>query len=417
MNNVSTSLYEDKEVYVLAKRLSLEKNKHRSTAISIKDYQRILKSISFICAHATCNGSLEIRYASGIKEVEKLINDTKCQADTALKHQQLLPNERYRSILTQQIPDFFSTYDEHYHATYCKEDLDYPLLYGLPLEHAMYHEQGIDLVSYYLSMFCIEERILYLFHTQLLGFLSSYMAFYGVDSEELGINFCELVLTQAFFAFILKHRYDLLIQYEQKQQIIQILKQENLSQYFPMMYASFLSIFDKDIQHYLAGNEQLLLNKIVMALEEDTLDQLIIHETCRDEIKVNIHAFNEPEHFFSLLHDLQQCDAQKRIEAIFHAEIGFYDYIDLFEMQILSKDEYFLLFQVFDPMSLAYLFYIHFEEACVFHQRIVLDDTLYQKVSITQDWEEVFIQYIITCDRKGAIKDCLLSLQEGIVHK
>lgn len=184
-----------------------------------------------------------------------------------------------------------------------------------------------------------------------------------------------------------------------------------------MMYASFLSIFDKDIQQYVAGYEQLLLNKIVMALEEDTLDQLIIHETCRDEIKVNIHAFNEPEHFFTLLHDLQQCDAQKRIEAIFHAEIGFYDYIDLFEMQILSKDEYFLLFQVFDPMSLAYLFYIHFEEACVFHQRIVLDDTLYQKVSITQDWEEVFIQYIITCDRKGAIKDCLLSLQEGIVHK
>lgn len=295
--------------------------------------------------------------------------------------------------------------------------MDYPLLYGLPLEHAMYHKQGIDLVSYYLSMFCIEERILYLFHTQLLGFLSSYMTFYGVDSEELGINFCELVLTQAFFAFILKHRYNLLIQYEQKQQIIQILKQENLSMYFPMMYASFLSIFDKNIQHYLAGYEQLLLNKIVMALEEDTLDQLIIHETCRDEIKVNIHAFNEPEHFFTLLHDLQQCDAQKRIEAIFHAEIGFYDYIDLFEMQILSKDEYFLLFQVFDPMSLAYLFYIHFEEACVFHQRIVLDDTLYQKVSITQDWEEVFIQYIITCDRKGAIKDCLLSLQEGIVHK
>lgn len=107
MNNVSTSFYEDKEVYALAKRLSLEKNKHRSTAISIKDYQRILKSISFICAHATCNGSLETRYASGIKEVERLIDDTKCQADTALKHQQPLPNERYRSILTQQIPDFF----------------------------------------------------------------------------------------------------------------------------------------------------------------------------------------------------------------------------------------------------------------------------------------------------------------------
>ncbi|MCH4284576.1 MULTISPECIES: DUF6179 domain-containing protein [Bacillota] len=419
MNNLSTSVYENKEVYALSKRLSLEKNRHRSTAISIKDYQRILKSISFICDHATRQGTLEIRYASGLKEVERLVKETRQQADIYLKKQRPLPNERYRSILTQQLPDFLSSYDEHYHATSCKEDFDYPLLYGLPLEHAMYHKQGIDLVAYYLSMFCMEERILHLFHEQLSDFLTSYAVFYGVEIEELGINFCELIITQAFFSFSLKsfslkHRYELLISHEQKQQIIQIIKQaEDLFK----LYQAFLSIFDTDIKQYLSGYGQILINKITWALKEDTLDQLIVHEMCRNEIEVNIHAFNEPEHFFTLLKHLEGCDTQKRIEAVLHSEIGFYDYIDLFDMQILSKDEYFLLFQMFDSMSLAYLFYIHFEEACVFHQRIELDDTLYQKVSIMQDWEEVFIQYLITCDRKMEIKNCLISLQDGAVRK
>lgn len=93
MNNLSTSVYENKEVYALSKRLSLEKNRHRSTAISIKDYQRILKSISFICDHATRQGTLEIRYASGLKEVERLVKETRQQADIYLKKQRPLPNE------------------------------------------------------------------------------------------------------------------------------------------------------------------------------------------------------------------------------------------------------------------------------------------------------------------------------------
>lgn len=413
MNEILSTL-ENQERYALSKRLSFEKNHNRSTAISVKEYQRILKSITFICDHAIDGATLTMRYTSGLKQVKIIIKETKQQVDNYAKQQLPLPNERYRSILHQQIPDFLLSYDVHYHATACHEDLDYPLLYGLPLEHAMYHKQGIDLVAYYVSMFCIEECILQVFQNQLLDFLASYSTFYGIETEDLGVNFCELVLTQAFFTFVLTHRFDLIISYKQKQQIITILKQRASTQYLSRLYDMFLSSFDEDIRQYLSAFETLLINKIKLAIQEDTLEELIVHKIKKKKIDIQIHEFHEPEQFFTLLRHLEEGDTQSRVEAILDAHIGFYDYLDLFEMQILSNDEYFLLFEAFDPMSLAYLFYIHFEEACVFHQRLLLDDALYQKVSITQDWEAVFIQYLIHCDRKQAILKCFTALQEGV---
>lgn len=408
-----TSKLENQEIYVLSKRLSFEKNQYRSTAISVKEYQRILKSITFACDHATCSGSLVKRYTSGLKELNTIINKTKQQVHAYVKHQLPLPNERYRSILHQQIPDFFSSYDVHYHATYCKEDLDYPLLYGLPLEHAMYHKQGIDLVAYYVNMFCIEERVLWIFQNQLADFLVNYSTFYGIDTEDLGINFCEIIITQAFFSFVLRQTYDLMISYEQKQQMITLLKQCESGQLLTI-YQTFLSYFDEDIQQYLLGYGSIFVDKIKRAIQEDTIDSLIVHAINKQKIHVDLHNFHEPKLFFALLRHLEECDMQKRIETILNSQIGFYDYLDLFEMQILSKDEYFLLFQEFDAMSLAYLFYIHFEDACVFHQRLSLDDSLYQKVFTTQEWETVFLQYLIHCDRKQAILECFTALQEGV---
>lgn len=392
--------------------LVYQKNKYRFTSITIKEYQQILKSIDFMLQHAIKEGTLKERYDDGYQQVQKLIQSTRLQMKQLQKQQRALPNERYRSILTQQLPDFFTHYDPDYHAVYCKEDLDYPLLYGLFLEHDMYGKQGIDLVAYYLECFEIEESFLLLFQKDLELFLHDYEIHVGVELEMLGINFTEIVLTQALFAFYLKKKHGLFLNEEQRKELIRQLKQDDLDTCLPICFSCFLSKLPQSMVSYLEPYEKQWIEKLNLACLHGTFESLIVIHKHSTDRKPQILTTCDGTLFTQMLRSLEECEGIKRIQKIMETKLGYYDFIDLFEMDILSKKEYFLLYDALDPMSLAYLFYEHFKEAHVFHQKLQLDESLLSNIDCSYAWECYFITYLMQCPlgKKQKLSSYFMSL-------
>ncbi|MFR5078302.1 MAG: DUF6179 domain-containing protein [[Clostridium] innocuum] len=92
-------------------------------------------------------------------------------------------NERYSSVLDEQIPHYLeqlSTYEGILYYSHTEEDLDYPLLDGIPLFHDMYHLHGMDLVLYYMERFALEHTFCEYFREELPEFIRRYEQQKGV---------------------------------------------------------------------------------------------------------------------------------------------------------------------------------------------------------------------------------------------
>ncbi|MCR0199782.1 DUF6179 domain-containing protein [[Clostridium] innocuum] len=126
------------------------------------DHKRILNTISYVVLQG-----LEKMEERSLQELEidacferglLVLQDKEQQTRNLLNQlrRNRLPfcNERYNSVMDEQIPHYLgqlSTYEGILYYSHTTEDLDYPLVDGIPLFHDMYHLDGMDLVLYYMD--------------------------------------------------------------------------------------------------------------------------------------------------------------------------------------------------------------------------------------------------------------------------
>lgn len=399
MSQLTNVTYEQKARFQLSKELVLQKNHHRSTAIREKEYHWILKSITFVLSHAQ-PASLRQQYDEGFAAVERLVKEAEIMAHQIKEHQIRIGNERYLSILDQQLPAFFERYDPAFHATYCKEDLDYPLLDGLPLEHAMYHKQGIDLVQEYLRRFALEETFLHHF-PDLLTFLSQYELHQGVSIEELGVNLCEIVLTQALFVGMLSMDTLLLTQQQAVFLMEKLMALQDVAGFVTALFERFLTAFPSALASYLSGFQSIFTLRLSLAIESNTLHHLIVTPQKAREERIQLQKECDSSIFQELLTSLHKATtSQGAVDLVLQTPLGFHDYLDLFEMELLSQEELQLLFASLPEAALAILFLEQYQSQYSFHEEI--DFQKLQLLDTSMVWERIFLAYLGEMDNERA---------------
>lgn len=211
-----------KQCEQLAQELVLLLNHKQSTSLSMADHKRILNTISYVVLQG-----LEEMEERSLQELEidacfergLLVLQNKEQQTRNLLNQlrrNRLPfcNERYNSVMDEQIPHYLeqlSTYEGILYYSHTTEDLDYPLVDGIPLFHDMYHLDGMDLVLYYMERFALEHTFCEYFREELPEFLRRYEQQKGVTVEYLGLNLCELLWYQCFASLMLFQQPSLLL--------------------------------------------------------------------------------------------------------------------------------------------------------------------------------------------------------------
>lgn len=242
-------------------------NHKQSTSLSMADHKRILNTISYVVLQG-----LEEMEERSLQELEidacfergLLVLQNKEQQTRNLLNQlrrNRLPfcNERYNSVMDEQIPHYLeqlSTYEGILYYSHTTEDLDYPLVDGIPLFHDMYHLDGMDLVLYYMERFALEHTFCEYFREELPEFLRRYEQQKGVTVEYLGLNLCELLWYQCFASLMLFQQPSLLLAEQDVKRLRALLRHCSLQEAVGQVNHAIAVRMGKSVADYLTLFEE-----------------------------------------------------------------------------------------------------------------------------------------------------------------
>lgn len=374
---------------------------HNSSCVPRHVANDMLISITYIAHHATGDASLKKRYVHGLQQLELLCQACKHRLAKVQLYAEWYPNERLHYLLT----DFFPTYLKRLSSPYApllyafeKEDIDYPLLDGLPLEHAMYHLQGIDLISHYLEQLSYEVAFLKPFYQDLPMIYKLYQMQRHVSLFELNQNLVEVLLPQVLLHVYLKQSYGVQLDaaaLDAFNKRLSIMRPQELLQ---QMYLSLQPYLDEDVYAYVYAYFPILNQRLQNDMENHA--ELFIFEN------------NTPKQY-----TLQVMTACLNSEFTHHQEVlsamtsttekihyfrthlhNFQDMIEIWDSYIFSLEELTVLFQSYTPMDFAIFLRHHYAEQFVFTAWVTLDELLLLPASA--DWEEALHMVLSTLSKK-----------------
>lgn len=396
------------EIQALVKKQVFKFNRNRSTCISAILLRKITASVFYALDHAVStrsdsinllNHTVEYLFDMGISElkerlseVEKLAADLKRSCLNSL-------NERLNDVVFHQLPEFIKHYDLEFNALYCEFDLDYPLLDGLPLEHDMYHLSGVDLVLEYVHRLIIEQTFIEQFDKdELLAFVYDYETAKGIDVELLGVNFCEIVLVQLYFSWLLQ-QHSLLI----KASDLNILKHKIGRSKCENSVDDFYGWLNKQIDQAQIEYLKCFKGQLKIRLQNADIENL-----------VSVHRIKKKNQWFEpslcsdaalnqLAEHLLHENSDKKIELLMQTALNCNDWIDLFEMDIFNETEFSDLFKRLDILPLCLLFYKAYPEEFLFNVIPSFTDSMLAELSYDHEWQKqlcIYLQHLEPSDRE-----------------
>lgn len=415
------------EIEKLTRTLVKYLNHGSSTSLSLKNYERITKSIDYLFIHGfeelqydyneLSRRTISAIYHIGLNKVNDDVTDMLVLLDEIRKIQLPFPNNRYLSIINEQYPNYlklFNSYEAIFNYHEIEEDLDYPLIDGLPLYHDMYHLQGTDLAFEYLKRFYIEARFCNYFKKDIKELLRCYEAIQGVEVEFLGMNLYELILNQVVGSYLLNQKRKLIFDRADIDEIkSKLLRVENIEDEVYLMLLELAKLFDEALAEYIwkyrnhtyfsfkqfAFNEFQLLTYYPMAMNQN---MILLDPPQSNQV------------FLRTLDYMQGlCDVKMKIKYLQSISISIYDVIDLLENEIFIEHEYALYYVTFSPTEIAVILKILNPTLTVFHHRETLNDAFYREIDASQEWVYYFIQFLKSCsnEEKGEIECVLNQLQ------
>lgn len=400
-----------KQCQKLAQELVLLMKHKQSTSLSSSDHKHILNTISYVVLQGveqTERRSLTMLEIDTAFEQGLLVLQEKEQKVRNLLNQlrrNRLPflNERYSSILDEQITHYLeqlSSYEGILYYCHTKEDLDYPLLDGIPLFHDMYQLDGMNLVLYYLKRFVLEHTFCEYFRGELPEFIKRYERQRGVTVEFLGLNLCELLWYQCFASLMLFQRPTLLLSQQDVERLRALLRHQSLKEAVHQVNQAVEKSMGKELADYLILFEPQLQAQLQTFIIDDYA-LLVYEETMNEHFVMDLTQGREEEKFLELLEEVAQLmNPEDKIQYLRKHEISAYDLIDLLENDIFMNEEYAAYYTQLSLEEIAVLLKLLHPQGGNFHEEWKLDDAYLAEIEQEQEWQYRFINHIRQLSQK-----------------
>lgn len=413
------SLYQ--EIEDLSIQLGMYLNHRASSVLTADDYVRVIDTINYMflhgfdLKHANLSNlkdcSIQSYYDYGLSVIEEDINNIKELWKNLLDTELPFQNDRYISILHDQIPNYLKsidTYEAIIHYSYVEDDLDYPLVDGLPLFHDMYHLQGSDLIKYYLKRFHIEQTFCNIFHNDLNEFIFLYEEQKGVSIQFLGLNLFEQLIYQVVAHFMLYQKAGIILQMTDITRLNHLLQSSSLHCLIDEAFFTLTNSLDTDTSSYILTFKNQIFSSFQRFINEEF--ELFIYQKPvdkRNTLIINTTDLNDK--FNEILnHTLNLSDVSSKISYLNSEKLSVCDIFDLLENGIFMEDEYFAYFSIFTANELAIMVKAMNGELCSFHQYRYLNQDLFNELPNDTEWQKYFIKYLTSYVDKEAV-ECQLN--------
>lgn len=299
-------------------------------------------------------------YQDGLALVESCLEETRQLFAQTRASRIATDLVAYNSTIDEGLPGFFAHYDPRFQAHDTMADIDYPLA------GSCRHQRGIFYIQEYIRMLNLENQFCSGFaESDISRLLQNYGRTYHIDYPEFLLNIFEIVFTNAVFSVMLgQDARHLSISEADGGLLLSRLSSLDLSLIPTVLKQTVdrmivqLEISDAGMISYFRSAENNLRPRLQQALQNDSLDKLVITDLPNQEISV---AFKQPEpmkdtDFRNLLNQLSQAaDSQRKSNLIMDNIRTLTDFIDILEADCLFSQDYPVLFQHLGDLEIAML--------------------------------------------------------------
>lgn len=385
-------------------------NYAESTSISRKQRDHILRTISYLILHGSsamkediclCQHDLSFYFNQGmeivkddIEKIRNILEDIKLQKVN-------FAHERYASIIHEQIPSFLNSVHQHdglFHYCYLEDDLDYPLIDGLPLDHHMYHKQGSDLMLYYIQRFQIENSICFKFNHEVDELMDQFQQLNGLTVSDLNLNVCSLLLNQLIINCALFNKISILFEKEE----IETIKKINIEDVHSIFMRStniLKELLTHDLISYISAYENQFTEDFIRFIHGQY--NMFIYPINEDK---NIFYLKKPQSSSEFLSDLNKLYSMEKTEDkivyLRQKDLSIYDLFDLLEHDIFYGEEYNEYFSTLSSIEIALIIRMMHQDAFVFNQQNGLNDSFINQMEADMQWQYSLIDFLKTLNRQ-----------------
>lgn len=386
-----------REIEELTLHLALHYQHQNSSSVSQSQFLRIIDTINYMFKHsckdpkALNNHSIMFFFEEGLHILKR---DTQKIQDIyeALKTQ-ILPvqNDRYLSIIHEQIPNFLKTLQEYravFNYCYIEGDLDYPFIDGLPLDHDMYGLSGTDLVMYYIRRFALENHFCWYFRHDLPELIHQYEILKGISIDYLSINLFELVVNQMTAYSLLHHSIGLFLDKTDLDELKNSLSDKDITH---EITSALSLITDQEVRNYLLCYKENILRTFKYFIHEN-YEAFIYQPVTSEKTMVYLEPMTVSV-FDKAFDDLKaMTKTEQKIQYLF--DVSLYDVLDLLENDIFYGNEYQQFFSTMDLKEAAVIIKLLNPNGDAFHQTQCLSHSLFEELESSMEWQRQFIQFL-----------------------
>ena len=395
-------------------------NYGESTSVSRKEYGHILKTISYMVTHGLASMNediclhqheIQVYFEKGVKCVKQDTLKIRNMMQKVNRERLKIEHERYVSILDQQIPDFLNALDKHdgiFHYCYVEDDLDYPLMDGLPLYHHMYHLQGSDLMLYYLNRFQLENSFCQYFSDEINELFQQYEDLTGMTISDLNLNVCGIVLNQTIANGYLHGRMGILLDKQDADQMKRI-KKEDAEKVFFKAFAVLKAYLPENLVAYLLLYKDQFIADLMRFADYEFY--MFIYPPVNDQ--KNVMLLKQPQSSSKFLECLDRLLLMEKVSEkaayLKRADLSVYDLFDLLDNDIFYGEEYHEFFSYLSCAEVAVMIRVMFPDAYAFYQKRCFDDRFLNEFEPSMQWQFNFIDYLkeLNRDEKKKIEEAM----------
>ncbi|MGE5450029.1 MAG: DUF6179 domain-containing protein [Methanomassiliicoccales archaeon] len=408
MNNIQGQIME------VLKDIIIRSTGGESSSVRTETAQNLLNSVLY-CLDAYCmsfatpeecilalkNSDLKVMHEKGRALVQSWVKETKLlyyevkatRVDTTLI--------AYNDTIDEAIPDFFSGYNVLYNAHDIMASIDYQLASG------DLSSTGVLYIRQYLENLKMENQFCLLFSkSDITRLLKSYGRVYRINYQEFLLNIFEIVLSNAVFSVMSGNKASKLIvpssAINRLQKMLENLDASEIILLFNRALDQMiieLGITGLALNHYIHECGRGLIPRLINALQQNTLRNLIISEEVTEDRPVIRFEQGEimDNEAFRLLIDLvmEEADSLKKADLILAGVKSLADFVDILNSDCLYDDDYPSLFSLLGDLELSTLARIVFADE-LREDTIMLVNHIASLTVPDKEWENQLVKFLRT---------------------
>jgi len=401
------------QIMLILKDLIMRYTRGESSSVTTDTAESLLNSILYCIDAYTlgCNSPeeaikhlrtmhLKNIYAKGIERVAQWLEETKNLYKEIKKNKLDIPLESYNLTINEAIPLFFKKYGIVFDSHNTMASIDYPLVFD---DMSI---RGVLYIKNYLEHLRTETEFCKYFSTQdIEKVLNNFGRMIRMDYKIELINIFELVFNNAVFSvlsgsngnglMISKYHFDLL---DKK---LKFLSSHGIGRAIGKAVEKLingLNINEPDILDYIYRYETIFIQRVVNAVKNDSLNNIIITEK-EEKMKSSVFIFEDGErmsddNFKSVIKRLMELPGTlDKVNLIKSSTGSLYDFVDILNSDCLFGDEFEALFDALGDMELAILAKIVFYEE-LRDRSLSLSAVVSQEKEGESEWQVRYIEFV-----------------------